>query len=158
MQTESLERLIAAHEFFAGCPADHIAVVNGCASNLRFAAGELLCREGDEANDFYIIREGHCAVETHTPGHGRLTMQTVGAGDVVGWSWLVPPFRYVFDVRAVEPVRAIRFDAKCLRGKCDADPALGYDLLQRVTHQLLLRLQSSRAQLLDMYRHPGEAE
>ncbi len=78
-------------------------------------------------------------------------IETIEAGEVIGWSWLFPPYRWHFDARALAPVRATRFDGACLRGKCEADPALGYDLMSRFAQVLIERLQWTRLRLLDVY-------
>ena len=87
-------------------------------------------REGEPADAFYVIREGAVALETDVPGRGAVTLETLHDGDLLGWSWLVPPYRTAFDARALGTTHAIAFDGACLRGKCEADPALGYDLLK----------------------------
>ena len=87
----------------------------------------------------------------HVPGRGEGVVATVDEGDVVGWSWLVPPYRWFFDARAVTEVSAVSVDAGCLREKCDEDPALGYALMQRVAQVMYQRLQSARIRMLDLY-------
>ena len=129
----------------------------GCATNVRFALGSFLFHTGEEANQFFLIREGAVALEATAPGKPLLVVQTLGAGEILGWSWLVPPYHWMFDARALEPTRAIALDGKCLRGKCEADHDLGYDLLKRTAHILWERLEAARLQLLDAYAPPGEA-
>jgi hypothetical protein len=90
-------------------------------------------------------------LEIFAPGRGAVTIQTVDEGDVVGWSWLFPPFRWHFDARALDSVRAVAFDGACLRDKCDDDHSLGYELLRRFSPVMLARLQATRLQLLDVY-------
>jgi CRP-like cAMP-binding protein len=151
MTTQTLEPILAGHPFFQGLPAEDIQLLTGCASNVVFKAGEMICREGDEANHFYLIREGRAAIETYVPERGQVLLQTLGAGEMVGWSWLIPPYKWRFDVRAAELVRAIVLDGKCLRGKCDDNPRLGYELLKRVAQVFAERLLATRLQLLDVY-------
>jgi CRP-like cAMP-binding protein len=147
----TVEDLLAEVPVFAGLPAEHLELIAGCAGTAHARAGEELFREGEPADRFYIVRRGAIALETHAPGGPPLVVETLHAGDVVGWSWLVPPYRWHFDGRAVEDVRAIGFDATCLRGKADADPALGYELLQRFAQLMVQRLQAARLRLLDVY-------
>jgi CRP-like cAMP-binding protein len=130
---------------------EDLDLVVGCASNVRFEAGEYLCQEGQEANRFYLIRRGRVALEYHAPGRGTVTVMTVKEGDVLGFSWLLPPYRWMSDGRALELTRAIAFDGACLREKCDEDPRLGYDLMQRVARVMVHRLKSARVQILDVY-------
>ena len=111
----SLDRLLADAPFFAGIGPAGLQVVAGCAGNVHFGAGEVLFREGDPADLFYVIRHGSIAVETFVPTRGSVTIETVDAGEVIGWSWLFPPYRWHFDCRALTPVRATAFDGACLR-------------------------------------------
>ena len=129
----------------------YLELAVGCASNMRFDAGELICREGHPADHFHLIRAGRIALEIAVLGRGGLTIQTLGAGDILGWSWLVPPYTWRFDVRAAETTRAIVFDGKCLREKCEQDHELGYELQKRVIAVLGQHLDATRFRLLDLY-------
>ncbi len=148
---ETLEPILAAHPFFKGLPHEQLHLLLGCASNVKFDAGEFISREGQEASEFYIIRQGKVALELFSPTHGPITVETLEDGDVTGWSWLLPPYRAHFDARAVELTRAIRFDALCLRSKLDEDHDLGYELLKRFVKIIAERLSATRLQLLDIY-------
>ena len=147
----TLEPIIREHPFFKELPDRYIKLVVSCAKNMRFDEGVVLFREGEEANQFYLIREGLVAVEVMVPQRGSTTLQTAGAGDVLGWSWLFPPYRWHFDARAQQPTRALAFDGKCLRTKCEADHDLGYEFLKRFSQIVTQRLEATRLQLLDMY-------
>jgi CRP-like cAMP-binding protein len=141
---------------FLGMAPEHRELIAGCATNRVFADGELLAREGEPANAFYVLREGGVALETYVPQGGSLVIETLHEQDLVGWSWLVPPYRTAFDVRAVGAVHAIAFDGECLRGKCEHDAALGYDLMRRFAPVIVERLQATRLRLIDVYGHvPG---
>jgi len=148
---QTLEPVLAEHPFFQGLAPEYLRVLVGCASNVRFEAGQQIFREGEEANEFYLIRHGKVALEVYVPGRGSITIQTLGVGEILGWSWLVPPYQWRFDARAVELVRAIALDGKCLRTKCEDDPRLGFALLKRFAHVMTERLQATRLQLLDVY-------
>ncbi len=148
---QTIEQLLAELPVFAGLPAEHLQLIAGCAGTMHARAGEELFRDGDAADAFYVVRHGAIALEAHAPTGPPLVIETMHAGDVVGWSWLVPPYRWNFDGRVVEDLRAIGFDAACLRGKAEADPALGYELLQRFAGLMLERLQATRLRLLDVY-------
>jgi CRP/FNR family cyclic AMP-dependent transcriptional regulator len=151
MTTTTLEPIIRQHPFFAGFNDKHIKVITGCAKNVRFDEGHHLFHEGDPADQFYLIREGAVAVDVMTPQKGFVTVQTVGEGDVLGWSWLFPPHRWHFDGRIIRPTRALAFDGKCLRTKCEEDHHLGYEVLKRFTRLVVERLEATRLQLLDLY-------
>jgi CRP-like cAMP-binding protein len=110
-----------------------------------------IAREDDAADHFYAVRSGKVAIEVFAPGRGAAVLETLDAGAIVGWSWLFPPYRWAFDVRAVELTRAIAFDGACLRGKCERDPALGYDFMKRFARIMMQRFRTTRLQLLDVY-------
>ena len=148
---ENLERTISEHSFFQGLEERHVRFIVGCAKNVRFEEGQTIFREGDPAVHFYFIREGMVAVELMVPNRGRTIVQTVAPGEVVGWSWLVAPYRWHFDSRALLTTRALAFDAKCLLAKCEEDHDLGYEILKRFTHVVSERLEVTRLQLMDLY-------
>lgn len=154
---QTLEPLLRGHKFFAGLDSAHLALIAGCAANEVFPAGSFLFREGAPAQTFYLIREGKLALEIAAPGRGAsagaLVIQTLGEGDIAGFSWLIEPHRWEFDGRAVERVHAVRMDGTCLRGKCEDDPRLGYELMRRFAGLTANRLQATRLQLLDVYGH-----
>ena len=149
--TRGLDELLAEVPVLHGLSADEVALVAGCGKNVHFDAGDILFREGGPADVFYVVRQGIVALELHVPGRGAVTMETLEAGEVLGWSWLFPPYRWHFDARALANVRATEFDAACLRGKCDADPVLGYRLMGRFAQVIIERLQATRLRLLDVY-------
>lgn len=148
---ESLERILAAHPFFQNLDARHLQLIVGCATNRRFAPGEYLHRDGDLANQFYLLRQGRVALEIFAPDRGPLVTQTFGEGEVLGWSWLFPPYRWHDDARVLELTRALVFDGTCLRKKCEQDHHLGYELMKRFSQSLLQELKAARVQLLDVY-------
>ena len=148
---ETLERFLVEHPFFAGMDTDHIHLLVGCASNVRFDAGSFIFRQGEEARNFYLIRQGKAALEVAPPNRPPVMIQTVDSGDVLGWSWLVPPHRWRFDGRALELTRALALDGECLRKKCEQDYRLGYELLRRFSSIIAERLEASCLQLMDVY-------
>ena len=148
---QTLEPYLAEHPFLKGLDPRHLNIIVGCASNVRFDAEQYILREGEEATNFYIIHHGKVALEIFTSDRGPITIQTIGEGDVLGWSWLIPPYQWHYDARAIEPTSAIALDAKCLRIKCEEDHDLGYELLKRFTRVITQRLEATRLQLLDVY-------
>jgi CRP/FNR family cyclic AMP-dependent transcriptional regulator len=154
MQVEGLERIIRDHPFFAGLDEEFRRLVCGCARNVRFEAGQFLFREGEPANEFYLLRHGRVALEIAAPGRGAMTFLTLSEGEIVGVSWLIPPYRWTNDARALELTRAVGMDATCLRRKCEADHDLGYEMMKRFVPVLVQRLQATRLQVLDVYGTP----
>jgi CRP/FNR family transcriptional regulator, cyclic AMP receptor protein len=148
---ETLKGILAEHVFFKGMEDRYLDLLVGCASNVRIDVGEFFFHQGEEANHFYILRHGLVSVEMFATGRGPLTVQTVGEGEVLGWSWLIPPYRWMFDARATQLTRAIALDGKCLRDKFDKDHDLGYELLNRFVPIIEQRLNATRLQLLNVY-------
>jgi CRP-like cAMP-binding protein len=149
--TESLRGVISRQEFFHGMEPEHQELLAGCARNVRFGTGEQIFREGDEAELFYLIREGRIALELSVPGAPKVMVQSCGEGEGVGWSWLIGSHRWHYGGRAVQPTRALAFDGRCLRAKCEEDPRFGYELFRRVSGLLAGRLEATRMQLVDVY-------
>jgi CRP/FNR family transcriptional regulator, cyclic AMP receptor protein len=148
---ENLERIIAEHPFFEGLDHEFIGLMVSCASNVRFKAGTYILKEGDPANTFYLIREGKVAVEVFAPQRKPIIVATLSVGELLGWSWLLPPFQWKFHARAIDGVRAIALDGKCLRTKCEENHDLGYEVLKRFAQIMEQRLEATRFQLLDVY-------
>jgi CRP/FNR family cyclic AMP-dependent transcriptional regulator len=148
---ENLGRVISEHPFCQGLQPYYVDLLVSCASNVRFEKGHHLFRNGGEANQFYLIREGKISLEVLAPQRPPLTVETVEAGEVLGWSWLVPPYRWHFGARAVEPVSAISVDGRCLRAKCEKNSQLAYELLRRTVEIVGRRLEATRFRLVDLY-------
>ncbi len=148
---DTLERIIAEHPFFVGLEPYYANLLTGCAANVRFPAGVYIFKEGGEANDFYLIRSGKVALEIFAPQRKPIIVDTLGEGDILGWSWLLPPYHWKFHAHAVDETRAIALDGKCLRAKCEANHDLGYEVLKRFAQIIDHRLEATRLQLLDIY-------
>jgi CRP-like cAMP-binding protein len=148
---EGMESIVREHPFFAGLGEDVLQLVAGCTRNVVFEKGAYIFHEGDPADEFYLVRHGNAALETVMPGRGAVVFQTVTEGGIIGLSWLIPPYRWTYDARAREQVRAIGIDATCLRRKCDTDAAFGYAMMMRFVPVLVDRLQATRLQALDVY-------
>jgi CRP-like cAMP-binding protein len=148
---ETLASLLADHPFFRDLPQHHLPTIAGCGRNVHFRPGEFIFRAGDDANELFLVRHGRVALEIATPGQAPITVQTVGPGDILGWSWLVPPYHRAFDAHVIEDARCVAFDAVCIRRKCDEDHDLGYEMLKRLAQVMEERLDATRIQLLDLY-------
>jgi CRP/FNR family cyclic AMP-dependent transcriptional regulator len=145
---------LAEQPFLKGIEPRFIAELADCAFTTQFEADTYICKEGDPADRFYILRGGQVALEVHTVGGQTRTIQTLYEWEALGWSWLFAPYRWHFDVRTLTPVEAIAFDARCLRNKCEQNHDLGYELMRRFAQVLIERLQATRFQMMDVYR-PG---
>ncbi len=139
-------RSLAEHQIDRLCRAS---------SETRFEPREIIVRAGDAADEFYLLRSGRAAVEVFTHDRGPITIQTVAAGDILGWSWLVEPFRWHFDAQATERTEAIAFDARQIRAACRTEPEFGLSLLGCFVPLIVARLQATQLQLLDVYHAPA---
>jgi CRP-like cAMP-binding protein len=145
-----LAELLAEHGFFADLDDEFVAAVAACAREDVIPAGTVLFEEGGRADACWFVRRGRAAVEVRTP-RGTTVIATVGPGQVLGWSWLFPPYRWHFDARALDELTTITLDAPCVRERVEADPRLGFELMRRFTELSIQRLQATRLQLLDLY-------
>ena len=148
---ESLVSVLGEQRFFYGMGDEHLAKLAEVASPVSFSAGSGIFHEGDDADACYLVLEGDIALELTLPGRGHHVIQTLHSGDMLGWSWLLSPYRYAFDAQALSEVRAVRFDAEALRRVKKADPVFGYELMSRFAEVLVRRMQAARLQLLDLY-------
>jgi CRP-like cAMP-binding protein len=146
-----IDEIIGEHQFFKDMLPEYLKFIAGCASNVTFNAGDYIFRQGDDANQFFIVRHGVIAIEAHDLKKGAIRIQTIVENDVLGWSWLFPPYQWHYDAHALTLVRATAFDGKCLRDKCEADHDLGYDLMKRFAVIMMERLQATRMQVMDIY-------
>jgi CRP/FNR family transcriptional regulator, cyclic AMP receptor protein len=148
---QTIAEYLPHHPFFAGLDESVATLVAGCAVNVHFRPGQHLFREGAPADTFYVIRHGRVSIEVRPAAGPPVVVDTAHDDDVLGWSWLVPPYRWRYDARATEQTSAIAFDGACLRGKGQDDPEIGYALLQRVVTVMATRLHSARTRMLDLY-------
>lgn len=148
---ETLKPILQEHPFFKDLKEEYLDFIVGCASNVRFKENETILKEGDPADKFYLIREGKIAIDINISQHRPITIQTLGKGEILGWSWLIPPHRHRFNARTVEDTRAIALDGKCLRDKCEKNHDLGYELLKRLAGVFTQRLEVTRKQLINIY-------
>ena len=147
---QTLDSLLRKHPFFKGLTDTQLKVIEGCAKNARFAQGKTIFVEGDHADAFYFIEEGSVSIELTVPDRPTSSVHKVGAGDILGWSWIAAPYHWHFNARALEPTKAIAFDARCLRTKLEEDHELGYAMLKRFSEVIVQRLDATQVKLLRM--------
>jgi CRP/FNR family cyclic AMP-dependent transcriptional regulator len=147
----TLAELLGEIPLFEGLDDETLALIAGCARNEAFPEGRLIVAEGDPADTFVLVRRGRVALELNAPGRGPLVIETVEPGEVVGWSWLFPPYRWHLAMRAVSDAGAISFDGVCLRQKIESDSGLGYELMKRFAQLAIDRLERTQLRLLDVY-------
>jgi CRP/FNR family transcriptional regulator, cyclic AMP receptor protein len=144
---------LARHPFLHGMPGDQLEVLAGTASDVTFGARHRIFEDGGNATRFWLIQSGQVALDLDVPGEGPVVIETIGMGELLGWSWLFPPYRWAFGAVAVTPVEAFEFDAPAVRALCAADPGLGYELHRRVSRLLAKRLKATRIRLIARSGH-----
>jgi len=154
MRMRTIAEYLGDHPFFADLDAASVQQLAACARNDHLRAGEYLFREGGSAEHFYVIMRGRIAIELYTANTGPHVLETAVEGEVLDWPWLIPPYQWLFDARAVEPTSVVSLESACLRGKCDDDPRLGYEFALRVAQMMSHRLVAARVRLLDLYGSP----
>lgn len=143
--------IISGHSFFEGLTPENLAFVAGCGKNVVFNEGQAIANPGDAANDFYLIRDGRVAISLEVPPKKSFVFQTLGSNDILGLSWLIPPYRWTVSAHAIQTTHAIALDGSCLRRKCEEDPVLGFKLMKHLTEILVKREEAARLHLLDVY-------
>ncbi|MTE15213.1 Crp/Fnr family transcriptional regulator [Nocardia aurantiaca] len=147
---------LSAFPLLAGLDHAQRDTLARAARDVHHPAGQRLLVEGQQADKCWLICSGSVELDATVPGRGDVPVQTLGPGDLLGWSWLVPPYRWHFGAVTTEPVHAIEFDSARLAEFADADPKFGHALTLLFFEALLERLQATRARLLNLYRNPGE--
>jgi CRP/FNR family cyclic AMP-dependent transcriptional regulator len=145
------ELIINPHPFLEGMDRRYLRLLSESAIRANFAEQEVIFRQGEPANRFYLIQAGSVFITSQIPGRGQITIQIIGSGEALGWSWLFEPYRWYFDAWADEPTRTLYFQSNVLREQCEQDPKLGYELMTRVSRVVVQRLQATRSKLLLAY-------
>jgi CRP/FNR family transcriptional regulator, cyclic AMP receptor protein len=145
---------VADHPFLREFSPTHLEALASCAMRLHYEPGDLIFREGDPANRFYLIIKGKVVLEVQRD-EKHVTLQTISDGSVLGWSWLFPPFYVHFDARAIEPTEALFIYATRLREMCELDHELGYKIHKRISSVVVERLIAAENQLVARNGQPS---
>lgn len=151
-----VEALVAEHPFAAGLSADDVTAICRNAALIEVPAGTLLFTEGERSDKCYLVFTGIVGLELYLHERGTATVATVGPGEILGWSWLMPPHRWRFDAVARTDVAAVALDAATVLAACEGDPRLDRVINRRIALTLASRLEAARHQLLDVYSDGGE--
>lgn len=143
--------ILSEHTFFQDLSKEHLEFIAGCGKNVVFEEKEVIAKPGDAADDFYVIRHGQAALILEIPPHKPFIFQTLGENEILGLSWLIPPYRWTITAQARQTLRAIAIDGACLREKCEKDPILGFKLMKHLVEVLVAREEAARLHLLDIY-------
>lgn len=151
MDKQTLGNALKEHPFFQGMKQEHLDMLADCGDTATFADGDVLFRQEEEADRFFVVLHGHIALDLAAADRGRVTIQTLEQGEILGWSWLFPPYLWHFDARSMGETKCIVMDGKCLRAKLEHEAALGFELMKRFSAIIIDRLQATRMQLMDIY-------
>ena len=146
---------LAAHPFLHGMSADQLGLLADAARDVSFPARYRLFEDGGYATRFWLIQAGHVSLDLHVPGEGPVVIESIGMGELLGWSWLFPPYKWAFGAVAASAVEAFEFDAPAVRELCAAHCELSHEFNQRVTRVLAKRLQATRIRLIARSGHPA---
>ena len=146
---------LSAHPFLRGMSVDQLGMLAKAARDVRFPARHRLFEDGGSAARFWLIQSGHVSLDLHVPGEGPVVIETICMGELLGWSWLFPPYKWAFGAVSATAVEAFEFDAPTVRELCAAYPELGYEFNQRVTRVLAKRLRATRIRLIASSGHPA---
>lgn len=153
---KKIVEILGEHSFFQGISEDDLTFIAGCARNVVFEEKMLIAKPGDPADEFYLIKHGQAALIIEFPPHVPFIYQTLKDNEILGLSWLIPPYRWNVTVQAIHTIRAIAINGACLRGKCENEPALGFKLMKHLVEVVVSREEAARLQLLDVYGIKGK--
>jgi CRP-like cAMP-binding protein len=154
VENSGLESILADHPFAKDMPPQVLSTISGCCSNAVYHPGDYIFREDEPADHFFLIRHGLVALEIHVPQGPPIVVETLETGDIFGWSWLLPPYRWSSDARASEQVRLLKLDGVCLRGKMESDHLLGYEIYRRFLPIMARRLSTTRLRIVELVIEP----
>ncbi len=159
MNRDALREHLKNHDFFASLDSEYhyLDFIVDCAETLTLDNNDVLFRYGNPADHFYLLVSGRITVEVAAIAGPPLELQDLSAGAILGWSWLIPPYSWHFQARAVEPTELIRFDGKTIRERCETDPRFGYELLKRFSSLMSERLSFARQRMMEEWVPPGFA-
>ncbi len=148
---ETIEKIVYRHPFWKRLNPDYFHILEECANCVKFGAGQPIFQADSDAEYFCLIDQGSVGLEMFVRGKGVITIETIGAGEALGWSWLFPPYRWHFSARSHAATEAVAFAARVLRQYAEANQSFGYELAMRVGQVMLQRLQATRAKLVNFY-------
>ena len=154
---QNIEQRLARHPFLRGIPGDNIKLIAEDAVLMVFKPGEMIMRQGRKANYLFLIEKGKVALGLLKSGEGPLTIQNLGKGDSLGWSWMFPPYKWKFDARAKTRVEILAIEGRPLSAKMGRYPLLGYEVMKKMAGSLAQRLEATRHQLVRVYRQSLKA-
>lgn len=143
--------ILCEHSFFQELSKEHLEFIAGCGKNVVFKEKQVIAAPGDAADEFYLICHGQVAIIQESPQHKPFIYQTLGDHEILGLSWLIPPYRWTVLAQTTQPTTAIALNGACIREKCEKDPTLGFKLMRHLVQILVANEHATRLHLLDVY-------
>ena len=157
MNNQSITEYLSAHEFFSDLSDDVLKFICECSSTREIKKGQILFRQGENADKFYVIRNGRISIQMPAIMGPTLEVQTLGKGQVLGWSWLISPYKWNFQAKAEEDSELLQFDGIAILARCEQEPKFGYELLKRFAVLMSVGLNAARQKMMDEWNPPGFA-
>lgn len=157
MTEKKISSYLAKQKLFHGMSSEFIEFLAGCASEKHLRRGDVLFRHGERADRFYLLRSGRITIEVPAITGPSLEVQSLGPGEVLGWSWVIPPYKWMFQTRAEEPTDLLEFDGNAVLDRCEQEPRFGYEVLKRFSSLMSERLEASRRKMMEEWNPPGFA-
>ena len=157
MSKQSTEDYLSTHSFFSGLNDNFMKFLSNTATELQIKKGDVLFQQGENADKFFLLRKGQVSIQVPALEGPVLDIQTLGENEILGWSWLIPPYRWSFLARAVEDSDLLEFDGSAILARCEEDSEFGYELFKRFASLMSERLSAARQQMMDQWNPPGFA-
>ncbi|MDQ2070308.1 Crp/Fnr family transcriptional regulator [Natronospira bacteriovora] len=157
MDKKAIRKLIESQRFFADLDSDWLDFLAEHAVSRKVSRDEVIFRHGNKADSFYLVTDGRISLEVAAIEGPPLELQNLGEGAIIGWSWLIPPYQWHFQARALEDANVIRFDGDVIFKRCEEDPDFGYDMLKRFAGLMSERVSSAREKMMQEWNPPGFA-
>jgi CRP-like cAMP-binding protein len=154
---QSIEDYLSTHSFFSGLDDSFMKFLSNSAQELQVKEGHVLFQQGKPADKFYLLRSGQVSVQVPALVGPTLELQVLGEGQMLGWSWLIPPYRWNFQARALQDSDLLEFDGSAILAHCEEDPKFGYELFKRFAALMSNRLDAARQKIMDQWDPPGFA-
>jgi CRP/FNR family transcriptional regulator, cyclic AMP receptor protein len=157
MNTQATAEYLSAHEFFSGLSDDILKFLCECSSTVVIKKGQILFRQGENADKFYVIRNGSISIQMPAIMGPTLEIQSLDKDHVLGWSWLIAPYKWNFQTRAEEDSELLQFDGTAIMARCEQEPKFGYELLKKFAGLMSERLNAAREKMMDEWNPAGFA-
>lgn len=157
MSNQSSAEYLSAHEFFSGLGDDILKFLCECSSTHEIKKGQILFRQGENADKFYVVRNGRISIQMPAIMGPALEIQTLGKDQVLGWSWLIAPYKWNFQALAIEDSKLLKFDGIAILARCEQEPKFGYGLLKKFAALMSMRLDAARLKMMDEWNPSGFA-